>query len=262
MDTIRSASNPKIKEVLALGEKSKLRRDSGLFVVEGVREVSRCISAGFRFKTLFVCPELLQGALPREFGGLESIRIDTGREAYARMARRDGTEGVLGVVYERRMSLNDLKFSKPAPLIVVLESVEKPGNLGAVLRSADAAGADAVLICDPLTDLFNPNLIRASLGTVFSVQTVVCTSEEAIRFLKDNGIQILTAQLQDSEVYYDRDMSKGTALVMGAESTGLSDLWRKAADAHIRIPMLGIADSLNVSVSTAVLLFEAVRQRR
>jgi len=139
--------------------------------------------------------------------------------------------------------------------------VEKPGNLGAVLRSADAAGAHAVLVCDPLTDLYNPNLIRASIGGVFSVPTAVCTSEECIAFLKAYQIKILTAQLQDSYEYYDYDMTSATAIVMGTESTGLTQQWREAADAHIRIPMLGRLDSLNVSVSAAILMYEAVRQR-
>lgn len=156
--------------------------------------------------------------------------------------------------------MTDLVLSEH-PLIVVLERVEKPGNLGAVLRSADAAGADAVVICDPLTDLFNPNLIRSSIGAIFSVPCVACSSEECITFLKEKGICILTAQLQDSHLYYDTDMRQGTAIVMGTESTGLTDIWRRAADAHIRIPMLGQLDSLNVSVSAAILLFEAVRQR-
>lgn len=159
------------------------------------------------------------------------------------------------------LTLGDLALSDH-PLLVVLESVEKPGNLGAVLRSADAAGADAVIVCDPLTDLYNPNLIRSSTGAIFSVPCVACTSEECIQFLKDQDIRILTAQLQDSRLYYDTDMTQGTAIVMGTEATGLTDVWRKAADAHIRIPMLGILDSLNVSVSAAVLLFEAVRQRK
>ena len=147
------------------------------------------------------------------------------------------------------------------PLVVVLESVEKPGNLGAVLRSADAAGVDAVIICDPLTDLYNPNLIRSSIGGIFTVQTAAATSQEAIGWLKDRGIKIYTAQLQDSEWYYDTDMTGGTAIVMGTEATGLTDVWREAADAHIKIPMLGKLDSLNVSVSAAILMYEAVRQR-
>ena len=164
------------------------------------------------------------------------------------------------MVRERQRSLEDLQLSV-SPLIIVLERVEKPGNLGAVLRSADAAKADAVIICDPLTDLYNPNLIRSSIGAIFSVPCVACSSEDCIAFLKARGIQILTAQLQDSSLYYDTDMLRGTAIVMGTESTGLTEVWRQAADAHIRIPMLGQLDSLNVSVSAAILLFEAVRQR-
>ena len=143
----------------------------------------------------------------------------------------------------------------------MLESVEKPGNLGAVLRSADAAGADAVVVCDPLTDLYNPNLIRSSIGGIFTVPVAAASSEETIQWLKNNHIKIFTAQLQDSKWYYDTDMKGGTALVMGTEATGLTNVWRKAADAHIKIPMLGKLDSLNVSVSAAILLFEAVRQR-
>lgn len=181
-------------------------------------------------------------------------------QVYEKIAYRGTTEGIMAEVQERQLSLADLSLPK-APLVVVLERVEKPGNLGAVLRSADAAKVDAVVVCDPLTDLYNPNLIRASLGAVFTVPTIACTSEECIDFLKDRGIAILTAQLQDSRLYYDTDMKRGTAIVMGTESTGLSQIWRDAADAHIRIPMLGRLDSLNVSVSAAILIFEAVRQR-
>ena len=177
------------------------------------------------------------------------------------IAYRGGTEGIVAVVEERHYGLRDLKLSA-SPLIVVLESVEKPGNLGAVLRSADAAGADAVIVCDPLTDLYNPNLIRAAVGAVFTVPCVACSTEECIAFFKEKGIRILTAQLQDSSLYYDTPMTGATAIVMGTEATGLTDQWRKAADAHIRIPMLGRLDSLNVSVSAAILLFEAVRQRQ
>jgi TrmH family RNA methyltransferase len=176
------------------------------------------------------------------------------------MAYRGGTEGVMAVVKARPLGLEDLTLGD-RPLMVVVERVEKPGNLGAILRSADAAGVDAMVICDPLTDLYNPNLIRSSIGAVFTVPCVMCSSEECIRFLKAHDIQILTAQLQDSRPYYDTDMRRGTAMVMGTEATGLTEVWREAADAHIRIPMLGRLDSLNVSVSAAVLLFEAVRQR-
>ena len=166
----------------------------------------------------------------------------------------------MAVMRMKHLRLEDLQL-REQPLIVVLESVEKPGNLGAVLRSADAAGADAVVVCDPLTDLYNPNLIRASIGALFTVPTVATDSATCIQFLKQRGIRILTAQLQDSELYYDTDMRCGTAIVMGTEATGLTNQWREAADAHIRIPMCGRLDSLNVSVSAAILLFEAVRQR-
>ncbi|MCR4860239.1 MAG: RNA methyltransferase [Bacteroidales bacterium] len=187
--------------------------------------------------------------------------FEVSKEIYSKISYREGTEGVIAEVRVPERRLEDLALPEN-PLVMVLESVEKPGNLGAVLRSADAAGADAVLVCDPLTDLWNPNLIRASIGAVFTVPCVACSSQEAIDWLKARGIRILTAQLQDSSLYYDCDMTAGTALVMGTEATGLTDRWRQVADAHIRIPMLGALDSLNVSVSAAILLFEAVRQRQ
>lgn len=255
-ESITSAQNPKIKNLLLLQEKSRARRDQGLFVVEGRRELEHCLEGGFTVKTLFVCPEIAgEEVLP------SPAIIEIPLELYKKVAYRDSTEGIIAEVEYKALALEDLHLPEH-PLIVVLESVEKPGNLGAVLRSADAAGADAVLIGDPLTDLYNPNLIRASIGAVFTVPVVAAPSAEIIAFLKDRGIQILTAQLQDSSLYYDVDMKRGTAIVMGTESTGLTPIWRQAADAHIRIPMLGCLDSLNVSVSAAILLFEAVRQRQ
>ena len=311
-------------------EKSRLRRKEGLFVLEGRRELERCVAAGMKVRTVFVCPEifglaendagpLALSGVPKNVppggkkpeipaGGSENVPPDrmalgdgssatpilptswvpslfgsqsrlsrtanpeTTPEAgtavfevsaavYEKIAYRGGTEGVMAIVETPELGLERLNLPEK-PLVVVLEAVEKPGNLGAVLRSADAAGADAVIVCDPLADVFNPNVIRASTGAVFSVPVAVASSEEAIDFLKKNNIRILTAQLQDSVLYYDSDMKKGTAIVMGTEDKGLSELWREAADEHIRIPMLGVADSLNVSVSAAILLFEAVRQRR
>ncbi len=253
---ITSPSNPKVKRLLALQQKSSARREAGLFVVEGRRELQHCIDAGFEIDTLFVCPMLFTATTA---GQMRVIEVS--EEVYAKIAMREGTEGVIAEVRTPERKLEGLELPE-RPLVVVLESVEKPGNLGAVLRSADAAGADAVLVCDPLTDLWNPNLIRASVGAVFTVPCVACSSEAAIAFLEARGIRILTAQLQDSSLYYDCDMTGGTALVMGTEATGLTDAWRAAADAHIRIPMLGRLDSLNVSVSAAILLFEAVRQRQ
>lgn len=263
-EEVSSASNPKFKKLLALQEKSSLRRSEGLFVVEGRREISNMLSAGFIPKTIFLCrdifpdcDELVEKASKANHSLLV---VEIPRALYAKAAWREGTEGIIAEVRCRNLRLEALS-PKDNPLIVVLESVEKPGNLGAVLRSADAAGADAVIICDPLTDLYNPNLIRASIGAVFTVPCVVCSSDDAIGWLKARKIKILTAQLQDSKLYYDTPMTGGTALVMGTEATGLSPVWRQSADAHIRIPMLGTLDSLNVSVSAAILLFEAVRQR-
>ena len=266
-ETITSAQNPKIKNLLLLQEKSKARKEQGLFVVEGRRELEHCLEAGFKVRTIFYCPEIIDSAEnyfsgrdPKNQFSAESI-IEIPEQLYRKVAYRESTEGIIAEVEYKSLTLNDLKLPEN-PLIMVLESVEKPGNLGAVLRSADAAGVDAVIFCDPLTDLFNPNLIRASIGAIFTVPTVAASSEETIAFLKARNIQILTAQLQDSSLYYDIDMRRGTALVMGTEATGLTDIWRKAASAHIRIPMLGRLDSLNVSVSAAILLYEAVRQRQ
>ena len=284
---ITSAQNPRIKHLLTLQQKSSERRRKGLFVVEGRRELEHCLAAGFQLESLFYVPlsstqqrdEIDLATVPcgdvlsKYIGTIQSLRdrfFSLTPSLYEKVAYRGSTEGVIAVMKERHITLADLSsillppsslHHQPSPLIMVLESVEKPGNLGAVLRSADAGGADAVIVCDPLTDLYNPNVIRSSIGAVFTVPTVACTSEECIRFLQEHHIRILTAQLQDSQLYYDIDMRQPTAIVMGTESTGLTQAWRDAADAHIRIPMLGDLDSLNVSVSAAILLFEAVRQR-
>lgn len=287
IETITSAQNRKVKELLTLVEKSKARSAAGLFVVEGQRELGHCLDAGFIPETLFICGEVMAvqnnavngaktGHLTENIEGKDGLdALIAKAEAlnprlgvvqipaflYEKVAYRGSTEGIIAEVHSVPRSLEDLRLGE-RPLVMVLESVEKPGNLGAVLRSADAAGADAVIVCDPLTDIWNPNLIRSSVGAVFSVPVAVCTSEDAIAFLKERGIRIFTAQLQDSEWYYDTDMTGATALVMGTESTGLTQAWRDSADAHIKIPMLGRLDSLNVSVSAAVLLYEAVRQRK
>ena len=252
---ITSVQNARIKHVVALQQKSSLRREEGLFVVEGQREIEHCKACGYEVVEEYI---LNKNVTP---------------QVYEKMAYRGSTEGHIAVVKCKEHNLSTLNTTlelcslatggtqEHSSLIVVLESVEKPGNLGAILRSAEAAGIDALIVCDPLTDLYNPNVIRASIGGVFCVPTAVCTSQECIAFLKERGIKILTAQLQDSYEYYDYDMTQGTAIVMGTESTGLTNQWREAADAHIRIPMLGRLDSLNVSVSAAILMYEAVRQR-
>ena len=281
---ITSSQNPKIKWLLQLQQKSSARREEGLFVVEGQRELMHCVNNGYRIHSIFFCPEILRAeghpGLLRSNSDVVAYALleqadtlyEVSGKVYEKMAYRGGTEGVIAVVRTREQRLSQLEDGlqvgasrgvgeSHAPFYVVLEGVEKPGNLGAILRSADAAAADAVIICDPRTDLYNPNLIRSSIGAVFTVPCVTCTSAECIAFLKRNGIQILTAQLQDSLPYYSTDMRRATAIVMGTEAIGLTQPWREAADAHIRIPMCGKLDSLNVSVSTAILMFEVVRQR-
>lgn len=267
-ERITSLQNPKIKRLLQLQQKSSERRKTSLFVVEGQREIHHCLRAGFELDTLFCCPEIIsesnvdnadiKAVLDMAEQGMRVY--DVSPSVYEKIAYRGSTEGVVAEMKTRETGIDDLQLPDN-PVIVVLESVEKPGNLGAILRTADAAGVDAVIVSDPRTDLYNPNLIRSSVGAIFTVPCVACTSEECIAFLKKNGIQILTAQLQDSKLYYDTDMRCGMAIIMGTESTGLTDVWRRAADAHIRIPMLGELDSLNVSVSAAILVYEAVRQR-
>lgn len=259
-DTITSIHNPRIKSLCALYASSSERREKGLFPVEGKREVSRCIESGYSPSSFFICPEIYGSvsALPPSEGA--DIFYVSGK-VYERIAYRAGTEGVICVFRTPGQLGLDRIETGGNPIILVLESIEKPGNIGAVLRTADAAGADAVIICDPVTDLFNPNIIRASLGTVFSVPVALCSSTDAVKWLKSRRISILTAQLQDSSPYYDTDMHGPVAIVFGSEANGLSPLWRENSDARIMIPMAGIADSLNISVSAAVLCYEAVRQR-
>ncbi len=254
---ISSPQNPRIKRLMSLQQRSQQRRSEHRIVVEGARELQHCINAGFTIETVFYCPTLFD-IEKLQIADFETVEVTP--QVYDKIAYRGSTEGVIAIVEPRFMSLSDIDLGDD-PLIVVLEGVEKPGNIGAVLRSADAAQATAVVVCDPLTDLYNPNLIRSSLGAIFTVPCVACSSLECIKFLKENNIKILTAQLQDSELYYHTPMRGATAIVMGTESTGLTQVWREAATAHIRIPMRGELDSLNVSVSAAILLFEAVRQR-
>ena len=253
-EIISSLQNPKVKHVVALQQKSSLRRQEGLFVVEGQREIEHCIGCGYEINSLFV--DVHHSPITTYHSSITYVT----QQVYEKMAYRESTEGMIAIAKAKDHSLASLHLPHN-PLIVVLERVEKPGNLGAVLRTAEAAHVGAVIMCAPLADLYNPNVIRASIGGVFSVPTAVCTSKECIDFLKEHGVSILTAQLQDSYPYYDYEMTNTTDIIMGTESTGLSQQWREAANAHIRIPLLGRLDSLNVSVSAAVLMYEAVRQR-
>jgi len=260
METITSTQNPKIKELLKLDKAGK-RRESGLFIIEGFRETDRAIRNGYHAEKIFYCPEI---ALPKHklfLDGMETMKIPVNKHVFARIAYRDNHDGLITVARIKDHSISNFSPGNDS-LYLVLEEVEKPGNLGAILRTADAAGVDAVFVCDAQTDIYNPNAIRASLGTVFSNKIVCCDSSQALDLLKKHHVRIFSAALQNSKEYYEADFRNPCALVFGSEAKGLSNLWRDGSDEILRIPMQGIADSLNVSVSAAVFCFEAVRQKR
>ena len=253
---ITSKSNPKIKNVVKL-QKSSERREQNRIIIEGRREIERAVACGFVVDTLFICNDILKESVNIAANYVEEVTL----EVFEKIAYREGSDGLLAVAIPKYADLKSFK-PKKNPLIIVLETVEKPGNLGAIMRTADAAGVDAVIIADPRTDLYNPNAIRASIGTIFSVPLFACSSEECINWLRENEIKIYCTYLKASIDYLEADFRQGSAIVMGTEATGISDIWVDAADQNLIIPMNGIADSLNVSVTTAIVIFEAIRQRR
>lgn len=253
---ITSKSNPKIKNVVKL-QKSSERREQNRIIIEGRREIERAVACGFIVDTLFICNDILKESVNIAANYVEEVTL----EVFEKIAYREGSDGLLAVAIPKYADLKSFK-PKKNPLIIVLETVEKPGNLGAIMRTADAAGVDAVIIADPRTDLYNPNAIRASIGTIFSVPLFACSSEECINWLRENDIKIYCTYLKASIDYLEADFRQGSAIVMGTEATGISDIWVDAADQNLIIPMNGIADSLNVSVTTAIVVFEAIRQRR
>jgi TrmH family RNA methyltransferase len=256
---ITSLQNAKIKNVVAL-EKARERKRQGVFLIEGIRETTLAIQAGYEMQTIFFCPEILPAteliALVRD----ESLLVPVQRTVFEKLAYRDSTGGVLAVARQRKHVLSSIKLSQN-PLILIIESVEKPGNLGALLRTADAANLDAVIICDPQTDFYNPNVIRSSVGCVFTRQIASATTTETIAWLAEKGITSYCTYLEASQPYHTCDYTKPCAIVMGTESTGLSEEWVKNAGANIIIPMQGKIDSINVSTAAAVVIFEAKRQR-
>lgn len=259
---ITSRSNPKIKQLVKL-QKPRDRRASGLVIIEGMREIRRARASGWMFTELCLCEELVKFA-DRHFVDELTLICPTERisqEVFKHVAYRENSDGVVALASEPNLSLNTLMPGNN-PLILVLESVEKPGNLGAIMRTADAAGVNAVLVCDPATDLFNPNTIRSSVGCIFTVPVRACTSQEAFDWLKDHKISVASTTLEGSTDYLDADLTGPVAIVMGTEADGLSRFWIENAHHRIRIEMKGIADSLNVSATAAIVTFEAVRQRR
>lgn len=253
--------NPKIKNIIKLN-KGRERREQNLFILEGAREMSLARSAGYLIHSAFVCPELFSKTdYPDVLDNIpENILYEVSLAVFEKIAYREGSDGLIALARPKEHGLENLSLSTN-PFIIILEAVEKPGNLGAILRTADAAQADAVIICDPATDLYNPNAIRSSVGCLFTVQTAVCSSQKALSFLQRNNIKSFAAELQASQWYQDTDFTQPSAIIMGTEADGLTGFWLQNADARIKIPMRGKIDSLNVSVSTAVLTFETMRQR-
>ena len=256
---ITSAQNPRIKNLLVLQQKSRERRKQNLLVVEGLRETGIAVANGFSVAELFVCHEIAdEESYARIAGNAEITTIS--QAVYEKLAYREGSDGCIALLEPRWMKISEVRL-RSKPLVIVLEAVEKPGNLGAILRTADAVNADAVIVCDPLTDIFNPNIIRSSVGCVFSRQVVACSTDEAQLWLKEKGFTSYAAELEASSPYHTFDFRGAVAFVMGTEADGLTRKWIDFCDERIIIPMLGSIDSLNVSVSTAVLVYEAMRQR-
>jgi TrmH family RNA methyltransferase len=259
MKQITSYQNPLIKSLVLLQEKAKARKQSGTFLIEGKREIEIAMKGGYEIETILFLPEILSEKEALNLSKSAEL-IGISKEVYQKIAYRETTEGILAVAKTKSLQLSDLKLSEN-PLILVAEAPEKPGNIGALLRTADAANLDAVIIANPKSDLFNPNIVRSSVGCLFTNQIATGTSSEIIAFLKDRKINIYCATLQNASPYHTQEYTIPTALVVGTEASGLSEEWRNAATQNIIIPMQGEIDSMNVSVAAAILIFEAKRQR-
>ncbi len=261
MKQISSIQNPFIKDLLKLQDKSRERKKRGLFLVEGQREISLVIKGEYEIKTILFVPNMFSTENLEQVKKHTENCIEITKEIYQKIAYRDTTEGVIAIVKSKDFRLDTIQFNTTTPLVLVLEGIEKPGNIGAMLRTADAANVDAVFIANPKTDLFSPNIVRSSVGCLFTNQIGVGTSEEIIEFLLSKKINIYSATLQNSNEYHKNDYTSATALVVGTEATGLTQVWRDKATQNINIPMQGQIDSMNVSVAAAILTFEAKRQR-
>jgi TrmH family RNA methyltransferase len=261
MKHISSIQNPVVKQLVQLKEKSRERKKTGLFLIEGQREISLAIKGGYAIETLIVYPDLCTENQLETFKCNSANVIEVSKAVYEKLAYRSTTEGLLAVAKSKKQTLETLKFKTETPLILVAEAPEKPGNIGALLRTADAANVDAVIIANPKTDLYNPNIIRSSVGCVFTNEVVFESTSTILNFLQQNGIKIYCAALQASVNYHTQDYTKATAIVVGTEASGLSESWLEHASQNIIIPMQGVIDSMNVSVAAGILIFEAKRQR-
>ncbi len=259
--SITSPHNPLVKQLIQLKDKSRERKKTGQFLIEGKRELSLAIKGGYNIETVLFFPDLFSESEANAISQYKIEIIEISKEVFQKLAHRDTTEGVIAVVKSKHHHLEDLKLESKNPLILVAEAPEKPGNIGALLRTADAANVDAVIIANPKSDLYNPNIIRSSVGCVFTTEIAMASSEETIAFLKTYNFNIFSAILQESEPYHTQNYTLPTAIVVGTEATGLTQEWRQAATQNISIPMQGVIDSMNVSVAAGILIFEAKRQR-
>lgn len=258
---ITSVQNSYIKQLVLLKEKSRERKKTNSFIIEGKRELSLAIKGGYNIETLLFYPDLFPLAEAEAFSSHKLDIIEISKDVYQKLAYRDTTEGVIAIARSKELSLSNINFNTKNPLILIAEAPEKPGNIGALLRTADAANADAVIIANPKTDMYNPNIIRSSVGCVFTNQIAIGNTEDIITFLKENNINIYCAALQASVAYHTQNYTQAAAIVVGTEATGLSNEWLHAATQNIIIPMQGEIDSMNVSVAAGILIFEAKRQR-
>ena len=260
---ITSLQNPHVKDAVRLRDRRHRERE-GRIVIDGARELARAIWAGVRLQGAFVCESLCQGEEARRV--LQSLSdvgvrvLHVTERVFEKLAFGERTEGVLGVAETPAASLDRVKLPEN-PLVAVLEGVEKPGNVGAVLRSADGAGVSALIVADGGTDLYNPNAIRASLGTIFTVPVAAATAAQTLAWLRQHGLAIYSARVDGSSPYTDVDFCRPAAIVLGSEAAGLSTAWTADDVTPVRLPMLGVADSLNVSAAAAVVFYEALRQR-
>lgn len=256
MKQITSASNPLIKKVLLLQEKSRERKEADLFVIDGWKETQMAIDNGFEIDTI-----LFRKGFGLNFDELtEEKVIEISEEVFDKISYRGNTSKVVSLAKPKQLTLAELKLSDK-PLMLVLDGIEKPGNVGAMLRTADASGVDAVICCNPQTDIYNPNVIRSSVGCIFTQQIVVCTKEECHAFLQQKGIAIYTTSLKAAKNYLKEDYTVPSVFVFGTEADGVDVFWEEHSKQNIIIPMRGQNDSLNVSNAVAVVLFEALRQR-
>lgn len=261
MKHISSTLNSYIKQLVQLRDKSRERKKTGLFLIEGQRELGLALKGGYTLEKVLFCPDIVSLETLTTYVPVMLEIIEISSEVYQKLAYRDSTEGLIAVANSKELKIEDLELITENPLILVAEAPEKPGNIGALLRTADAAGVDAVIIANPKTDMYNPNIIRSSVGGLFTNNIATGSTEDIISFLKAKNIAIYCAALQASKPYDSQNFLNPSTIVVGTEATGLSESWLKASSQNIIIPMQGEIDSMNVSVAAGILIFEARRQR-